>query len=698
VSRRQLPERNDTGASLIFVLAFVTGVGLIVSALLTFSGTALGGVKSTKYRNDVSYDVDAALKTGITQIRNSNFTNATSGAAECNGFLNDPATGKGATNALTVSGANLGRSVAVTCQGGPSTGVDGGNDRINDQNRPKYSLLTLDNTVSGFQLTDNKSMFSIDGSAFINGPINVNPGSIVVHGDFSAFGGASCPDVKSDTTPICLPKAHEGDPGLTQPVSTADFTYRTPTCPTDGSKTVALAPGFYNDVAALNALTQTGCSTAHTVWLQPGGTYVFDFKTAGSHVWNIADPAVRVIGGKPKGWTSATGYTDAATAAAGGCVAPQDSVNNGGVTLVFGGDSSVNVSAGRFEVCAPYNAVAPPVALYGATSSVAATQTNPESLLAGTALPTTPRKTTSYNIKTAGDLDLVRTDDTTDASAVSAKVTSKVPAAVVFPNFGNGLAIPAGATVTSAKLTVNHKEQSGTPADVPDPTVTVTTTSPAGTTVVATPTAGPSGLAKNTGAYVDQTATLGQPFLDAVNAGGLQSLDVRYDAPVSANADYTSYLQYLKLEITWVGPGLTAQPAAGPTVLTGPSSGGAILIAGTTYVPRSIVAVDLKQGGRINLGWGLIARQVSMKTYGNTNQPPDMPIFSMPKEVHGPDVYFTAYYYECPGNALTCSSPSYPGSGWVRAATARVTFESKNPDMTQPENRQVLVRSWTVRR
>lgn len=712
IARRLRSARvDDTGASLPLVLAFVTGVGIMVTALLAYSSTSLTGLESTSHRVSVDYDADGALKAAVSQIRQSTFVNATPGAASCGKYLNDPA-GASAATFLSYDGENLGRTLAVTCQGGPKTGLDGGVAGITHDNRPDHSVLSLGQAGSDWsmQLSDSNSEYAIKGSVHVNSDPGTNPGTIRVSGPFTARG--SCANIESPAKDCSGTNAVKPDPGASssdydQPTPTGGLQYRkVPACPASGN-TVKLSPGYYDDSAALETLTGGGCSTARTVWFQPG-VYWFDFRNgdggpypAGDHTWAISNGNVRVIAGTPAGWTEATGYTGAATATASACISPTDTIDSSlGATFVFGGDSGLDVTGGRFEICGSYSPDKPPFAIYGGKTALGGS-TDTVAAKWNHATAEVPADSTAY-----ADLDRIATDGDADTSAASATATRSDPAAVRLPDLSPGISIPAGAKLTGATLTVDHREArnpTGSDARVADPAITLT---PAGSATALTV----SGATKQLSSTYKRETLDVRDLLDGhVHDSGLSGLALTWSQSVTHNSTTaTSYLEYVALSLTWELPTFTAQSAStAPTILNGPATDTGAFIRGMTYAPRSAVVVDLKKDSRMTFLWGLVSKSLTVKTFGNTSQPTTLPLFGLPDDVHGPDVYFTAYSYLCPGGETVCTSPTFPspptapasGSGWKVVGTARVLYDD-GYDIATPQagNRATTVHSWTTYR
>lgn len=689
---RRLPT-DDSGASLLITVAFVGFVGLVAGALLTYGGTSIQGASATKYRADVVYDVDGALQAGINQIRNSTYVNDPADGP-CDLAATDPA-----RTGMSFPAWNLGvgKSIAVTCEGGPKSGVGGGPVKIGGNNKPTYALQTLSTAEDGIHMqgTGGGYILPVKGAAYLNSGASANPGSIDTTEAFTARG--TCPGVNSPTKNCAPGNPLAGDPGASSnaydvPVPAGgELTYAAaPACPGGGAKMVALAPGYYDDADALNALTGGGCA-AHTVWFQPG-VYYFDFRNGAAiaHVWSISDDAVRVVGGTPSGWTPAT-VSAAGPTIPGACVRPSEStVANAGVAFVFGGDSRLAISSGAIELCGQHFTGKPPIVLYGSKSDVGTTTTVDKSAVSdGTG--STPPGTVPFllpgRVVTEGNSDL--------SSALAAVLydNSVQTAGVILKDFATTPVVPAGAELTKAVLLVTHKE-TVVDGDVDVPAVTLAPAR-AGAPELAVP-----ALTKHTGGYVRDTLDVTSVLADEARAYGLAGLKLQYSASVPKKSVVTLGLDFVQLQLTWkTSPVLRAQSGCILTLtcslVSGPGDDGLAYFQGTTYAPGSTLDINLKKDARIDFGWGVIVRSIDVKTYGNTSQV--SPVIQVPEDAPGPsatDVYFKAY--TCPSGSCPAGSTASP---WRLAGTARVSYT--DADLLNPSSsgsRSVKVHSWTTYR
>jgi hypothetical protein len=715
VTRNRSPRKiDDSGASLLIVLAFVTGVMVIMSSLLAYSGTSLGGTKSTKYRNDLSYDVDGALKAGITQIRNSQFQNHD--PATCGNYLTAP-DGTGSVTAMNFPASNQdGRKVVVTCAGGPSTGLDAENVPITASNRPGQAVLVLANSGTGFDNGRNGNL-SVKGKMRGNSTISSSSGSItVLTGEVKAPSCSGTITVQAGTKDCAAP-ANWTDPNYA--VDSGPMTHRSvPACNTT---TTAFEPGYYDDAEALS--TRINNCNARLFWFRPG-VYYFDFRNAApsastylsgnstSTEWSINNQNALIIAGTPT-FSTTNPPSNPASAIPAGCVSPLNSIgNNQGVTFVFGGSSRLNLTRGYMEICGQYFKSKLPIAVHGATTATAA---DPHA----TATVTTPDTT---HTNTTGDLPFnnpngaITAADSTNATVLPSPTPSPVPstaataripdnrtASATFPGFVQ--AIPKHSTLTKADLVVVHREnrQGGTKA--PQSIQVTLTPSPTGSPLAAANV--PANYINNAtgGAFRSDTVDLLPTLASRIYADGLTSLTAKYAVRTeNSGGALDSYLDQIRLELEWDPP--TLRPI-GTTDSTYRDNGQPILytsnlnnnrglyVQGTTYVPNSRLDLTLNNASAQVFRSGIVAWRAAVEINPSTTY--SDPVIEVPDQtLDYSDVYFTAWVCgsgSAPTTAATASSTCQ------RAGTARASFQDDDPaSVSTTGSRKVKVYSWTIYR
>jgi hypothetical protein len=707
VSGRQLPERSDAGASLIFVLAFVTGVGLIVSALLSFSGTALGGVKSTKYRNDVSYDVDGALKAGISQIRNSQFQDMD--PTTCGSYLTSP-DGSSSTTVLNFPASNQsGQKVVVTCDGGPNTGLDAENVPVNAANRPGQAVLTLADSGVGFSNSHNGDLL-VKGKVRSNSAINSTPGSItVISGDLKAPACSGTVTAQAPGTKDCTAPATWTDPNYV--ADSGPMTHRTvPPC---NSTIVTFSPGLYDDAGALSDRVNT-CHT-RVFWFQPG-VYYFDFRNdapgasgssgylpslSSSTEWLISNQNVRIVAGKP---TFSTTDPPTSLTIPGACVSPLDSTaDNSGATFVFGASSRLNLSKGQMEICGQYHKARLPIAIYGAPSTAVS---DPHA----TATVTTPDTAGTNN---AGDVTFnnpagaVTAADSGPATVLSpppsTAATSAIPAArtASINVAGFDQVIPQYSTLTGASLVVVHREnRQGSKAAT---SVQVTLTPSLTGTALAAQNVPLNTISTPTGGAF-QTDTINVlPILAAnVYANGLSGLSAKYAVSTQNNGAIDAYLDQIKLVLEWDPPTLrpirstdsTYRDGANPLLYAPNNNLHSLYIMGTTYAPSARLDLMINNAAVEVFRSGIVVWRAAVDI--NPSATYTGPVIEVPDQtLDYSDVYFTAWL--C-GSGSPPTTAAAAKSSCSRMGTSRVSFTDDDPANVVAGARQVKVYSWTIYR
>jgi len=358
----------------VLALVFLSVFGVWIAATLSFSESATKVAEGVRAQRGVVYAADGAVEQAIQRIR-----------ADANlGKENDSTCG----TTVTLNG----KTVNVSCLGQPGSGVThlGGD-------APKLGIITLaDDPEPGVQLASN-AVVRVDGGVYShssitfegsNNRLNACPPLFPsTHDGCTAYGGSTGTVTAlgkvCDESRIIVPALHPNcpygtpdisgnDPGL-KPAAPAFDPAPDPkpswTCPPgNGTKVIEFSPGLYTDADKLNKLTDLnkgGC-TKRVLWFAPGN-YYFNFG-AGSSKWTIFDKNVTVIGGvKTPNWDT-TEPLDPSDRVAfpvpGECVSNPDA-DHSGVQFIFGGESRLEILAGRMELCAARAGLAQQVAVFG---------------------------------------------------------------------------------------------------------------------------------------------------------------------------------------------------------------------------------------------------------------------------------------------------------------------------------------------
>ncbi len=716
---------DESGASLILVMALLMFVGLVTTATLNYAQTSLGTNDILETRVADDYSVDSALQVGVNRVRTSNFLSSKASG----GALDAPPA------PITVGGSSGGGDAVVTFQ--PVTGT-GSNSEAIGRRTVQTVLATATAAVSGeagvARTTNGKAR--VAGPLASNGSIAANSGEIEADGAIRATGGCSG-TVTSLTNDKNCSSGATAVPVYTQP--TGNITERTvPTCPGDGS-TIEFQPGLYTDAAALSNLMNT--CTASTFWF-PGAAggrpYFFDFRNgetgypAGSKVWLLNNSNLRVVGGG-----DAAPGGPGSVSIPGACVSPLTAATNKGVVFVFGGASQLQVDAGQVELCGPGDAAGgdPPIALFGGDTRVGGV--GGSGALGPDSLPVNPPPSASLTNGTLTMLngtganvgsdrafgnntnqkDRIRPWDNSVASAsltntnrrASVRVSGYSPSQAVPSD-----TVPAGATLTYAKAYVRHREQESGSASFRHVHLTVTP-SGSGTPVgpvnvggTSTPGLSPTNSSTYQRGTVDLLST---PALqDWVTDNGFSGADAVWSVELSATGSEsaTMDLDSILIVMGWeadagfrpqsttdidpncVGRPTTVYPGAGACAMI-KTTGGQLYVQGTGYAERGafdLAHTDIKAPVFAS---GLIGRQLRLTTTNHTNY--DGPVINRPRPLE-----MLVRAYTCPEGGCG-SPPNGPefNAPWLLSGSATATYTDPGGSVTAG-NREVAVDSWWIRR
>ncbi|MGB9376904.1 MAG: hypothetical protein WCB04_05240, partial [Mycobacteriales bacterium] len=512
----------------------------------------------------------------------------------------------------------------------------------------------------------------------------------------------SCAGTVVATTTRCddpTPDPAGNDPSYPPP--TNPLVYRAvPAC--GAAATVTFAPGYYDDAAALTALTSGGCrKTMHF----PAGVYFFDFHNGagaplpnGPHVWTVDDAKTEVVGGTPKDWSPAGGNPPIP----GSCVSPLDASSNGGVQFVFGGDSRLDVKRGRVELCGQYSAGRPPIAIYGMKNGADPGSSGPVTgKTDGTGTSTGPEFASPERVTEA---DSFSSD--ADITAGAAPVTSQLALQGFTPPV-----LPAGSILTKAELVVRHREQSATDSMLQRLEVTLTPTRSAAATINSPVPRYTDGFGG--GEFHEDTIDVTAALADEVHGHGLNGLQVTYAATVAAGQSVTERLDSVQLMLTWTPPavrGETESVDGGSNCVATAGSGGCALIKarpgnpsptstdfyiqGTVYAPAALVDVQLEGVTAPVIAVGIVVRALKIALTADPAYA-SSPTISVPDPAAGGaprplEVYFRAY--TCPGGQRAGCTPSDTPSG-----TAWARYQDPDIFAPTPPYDDVTVLAWAIR-
>jgi hypothetical protein len=389
---------DDSGASLIIAMIFVTLVGMVSGVLLSFADTGVDTTIQLRKQSAAASAADGAAQVAINTLRKSSYSNAAGqscfGASNGLSLPNFPAAGAG--------------SAYVTCSPDAESGA-ASTGSINASNTPSNAILSLggiSSLESGVQVTATAATNNllVKGGVFSNSSITVTPGTLQSDTSITALSNL-CNPASALTSPStdCFASTPQADPGY-QPLTGSQTVQSVPTCASGGGL-VTFSPGLYTNSQTLGA-----CDN-NTMWFKPG-VYYFDFAK-NRPTWVIDTGAL--VGGTPTTTLSA-----AAPSMPGSCVSPLTSTAAPGVQFVFGGYSALDIrGTAKVELCGSYSSTAPPIAVYG--------------LKTGTGVVSAPTGCTI----TIGGCPLLSSSDSALSSALYVQGTVYAPAALVALSYGS---------------------------------------------------------------------------------------------------------------------------------------------------------------------------------------------------------------------------------------------------------------------
>ncbi|WP_067429593.1 hypothetical protein [Nocardioides jensenii] len=721
IVRRLRRLRDDEGgAILIIALVVITTVALVTTALLTRGD---GSIRATVALRDVansSYAADAGAEVALNALRTGHnigdheppswyYTNKA--GTGCFGYNLDGTV----ENTLTLDGllpqtpgdTKSVMSAAVTCTPEDATGDQGSAVPISNANKPGNAILTLSTgSEDGFSFRTNgpAGAFRVRGGVWSNSNIvRDNNGNLESTESIRAHSG--CAPESAMVAPVVNCGAGTvADPNYPSDLELAGTgipALQTPPANCNGGS-VALEPGYYDDVAKLNALTDS--NQACFLHFKPG-TYYFDFHnnpgdalhdtdiaTAGGNVWKI---------GRRKTLVAGTLTTD--TTVPGRCVNPIEDVNAQGVQFIFGGDSRMQVNANgqdsAVEICASYHADRPPIAVYGQKIGAASrTVLGGADELTTTGTPVVSPAGTggTFTQVTAANLQKVDGNQTTSANlAVWARdntgSNSALTSSITMSGFAPATALPKGTVLTGARLTVAHRSTGSQNKITLTPNLG---TAPISQTLPARTTLGPE--------IVDLATQTGWGALQkAVHDSGFDGAKVKFEASLGRNQ--TSQLDAVRLELTYYLPTLRGQTTTAIPGNTVATVGGAPLIQalgntttlyiqGTSYAPLASIDLALNNIAESVFRFGVIARSLKIFETGSFDYPGW--VIELPENSPGFGIETTMVrleVYLCPGVATGCTPSGSPD------LTTRVKIFDQG-GTPGPPHRQISVLSWSHRR
>ncbi|MEO5680369.1 MAG: hypothetical protein ABIS47_11955, partial [Acidimicrobiales bacterium] len=316
--------------------------------------------------------------------------------------------------------------------------------------QPIHSLLSLGD--GGSDGIESSQELRLLGDLHSNTTVSTTA-TMVVQGEVSAVGACTGPIQTAPPGPLrCAnatppaPASPRPDPRYTAATTVVPERRLAPLPSCGGSWLVALEPGYYDDAAALSALTGPTSCNDKVVWFKPG-TYYFDLGFGGGPgTWSVDNPNVVVVAGEPKGWTADPSKPRPTLNVPGSCKNDGDPGAFSGVQLIAGGATRLSVVKGRMELCAAPSTVDQQIALFGVQEppggdvrTLEATDITGEGF------------TSALNAQSVDEVPVV---------AATATLTTAAPSASLgFASFRPG--VPLGSVIDAVSLRVDHQEVGG---------------------------------------------------------------------------------------------------------------------------------------------------------------------------------------------------------------------------------------------
>ena len=403
--RMRLWRSDDTGASLVFALVFITVISLLVIAVLSFADANMRATVKLRGQAAETAAAEGAANVAINALRESTYT----GGGGCFGGTSDlsvPSSqlpGPGTTSALVSCapdstmaqfplGAPAQAILATATDVLPAITV---NDSANGASAPNAGLRVNGNIYSnaGLLVTAQAQLVAEGG-----GVVRARSGCLLPPGIITTFpfvtpAGTITPNPSSAQ---CSVSPTFPCPECAVPSSVASLAGQTPQSVPACAPIMMFTPGRYTDVASLtNRTTASACGGTNAIFLFQPGDYYFDFAPS-----TIPVPALGATVTIPSRWTINRGSLIAGALArpvtAGtpplmpdSCKSPVPTGASGwvphagdGVRFIFSGYSQVEISGNaRAEICGQYAGASAPIAIYALPTTLVSVPALPTSLL-----------------------------------------------------------------------------------------------------------------------------------------------------------------------------------------------------------------------------------------------------------------------------------------------------------------------------
>jgi Tfp pilus assembly protein PilX len=291
---------------------------------------------------------------------------------------------------------------------------------------------------------------------------------------------------------------------------------------------------------SVSKCSTSGCSGSVTdrlngVWL------AVDYSTGGRPAWDPNDTST-VNGSSP--------------AVPGGCRHELDPGWSDGVQWVMGGDSHINLKAGKLELCNQKSTTRQEIVLYGLRGGAAGPSVGP------TAWPAVTITNPATNGFDAATYVNGRVVDNVDAVAtLNSSATKTVTSSQFSPTGAWPIAaanqVPVGSTITNVTLRIAHWESSTSGVNTPTYTIT-----PGGTATACTGLPAMTRRSSRTTDSFNVTSCLNTP--DKLNLGA----SIAYAVSRNGTTNRTAMLDGMTLDVTYTAPAAGGGLAPGSGCVT----------------------------------------------------------------------------------------------------------------------------------
>ncbi len=402
--RMRLWRSDDTGASLVFALVFISVISILVISVLSLADANLRATIKLRDQAAEASAAEGAANVAINALRESTYT----GGGGCFGGTSDLSVPSsqlpGPSTVSALVSCTPDPTMAQFPLGAPAQAILATandilpgitvNDAANGASAPNAGLRVSGNIYSnaGLLVTARAQLVAEGG-----GVVRARSGCLLPPGVISSFPFVTLPGsiTPNPSSAQCNVGPTFPCPECVEPASVAGLAVQTPRSVPACAPIMTFTPGRYTDVASLNNRTRGSACTANAIFLFQPGDYYFDFAPT-----TIPVPAIGATVTIPSRWTINKGSLIAgalARAVTAGtpplmpdsCKSPVPTGASGwipypgdGVRFIFSGYSQVEISGnGRAEICGEYAGTNAPIAIYAMPTTLVSIPALPPGVL-----------------------------------------------------------------------------------------------------------------------------------------------------------------------------------------------------------------------------------------------------------------------------------------------------------------------------